>query len=153
MQKTPIWLFLGAIALLALGRIALGQAGSIGGTVGNANKSISGGQESEAPAHAKARTTRHASASGGQTGSVSSCGNIVGTWSWPNGSEMAFYKNGTAGTSGLPPGGTWKCVDGTVYASFANGGKDEYTVGPDGNSLTFTTNWLPGRWQATRKNP
>jgi hypothetical protein len=33
------------IALLAVDRVALGQAGSIGGTVGKTDKSVSGGEE------------------------------------------------------------------------------------------------------------
>jgi hypothetical protein len=45
MRKKAIWLFFGAMALLTLDRNALGQAGSIGGTVGKTDKSLSGGVE------------------------------------------------------------------------------------------------------------
>lgn len=86
----------------------------------------------------------------GQKAQSSSCGNIVGTWNWPNGSQMVFYKNGTAGTAGQSPGGTWTCSGGTVSAAFSNGGRDQYKVAPDGNTLSFTTNWLPGTYTATR---
>ncbi len=82
----------------------------------------------------------------------SACSNIVGTWNWPNGSVMAFYKNGTVGTAGQAPGGTWTCSGGTVTASFSNGGRDQYKVAPDGNNLSFTTSWLPGTYTATRKS-
>jgi tetratricopeptide (TPR) repeat protein len=80
-----------------------------------------------------------------------SCGRIVGTWNWPNGSVMAFYKNGTAGTAGQPPGGTWRCSGSTVIAVFNNGGRDRYVVAPDGNTLSLTTNWIPGTYTATRQ--
>jgi hypothetical protein len=93
-----------------------------------------------------------ASVPGGKSQRFSSCGKIVGTWNWPNGSVMAFYKNGTAGTAGQPPGGTWTCSGDTIIAAFNNGGRDQYKVAPDGNTLSFTTNWIPGTYTATRKS-
>jgi tetratricopeptide (TPR) repeat protein len=81
-----------------------------------------------------------------------SCGRIVGTWNWPNGSVMAFYKNGTAGTAGQPAGGTWRCSGSTVIAVFNNGGRDRYVVAPDGKTLSLTTNWIPGTYTATRQH-
>lgn len=159
-----------AVLILAVAdQAAFAQAGSVGGTIGKTDKSVSGDQDQPS-----ARRERHASPSPGadsksksagrkaqsrtQAGDESSaaparssCGNIVGTWSWPNGSVMAFYKNGGAGTAGKPPGGTWRCSGSKIIAVFNNGGRDQYVVAPDGNSLSFTTNWLPGTYTATRQ--
>lgn len=138
----------GVLVLLAAGGMVLGQAGSTGGTLGKTDKSASGEQQSSAP-HGKAPLNTHVENPAAQT---PSCGNIVGTWNWPNGGVMAFYKDGTAGTAGQPPGGTWRCSGSTVVAVFNNGGRDQYIVAPDGNSLSLTTNWIPGNYTATRKN-
>jgi hypothetical protein len=142
----------GILAFAASGT-AFAQAGSTGGSVGKTDKSISGGEETPAP-HRNTPSAKPAPASPSpqSTQTANRCAAIVGTWNWPNGSEIAFYKDGTAGTAGQPPGGTWRCSGGTVIATFSNGGRDEYIVSPDGSSLSLTTNWLPGRFTATRKN-
>jgi hypothetical protein len=161
----------GLTVLLAFAnQAAFGQAGSVGGIIGKTDKSVSGDQEQQpvgrerrtspptaesGPAAARARKpqakTQATEEDTTQSGK-SACGNIVGTWSWPNGGVMAFYKNGGAGAAGQPPGGTWRCSGSTVIAVFNNGGRDQYVVGPDGNSLSLTTNWLPGTYTATRKH-
>lgn len=154
----------------ALGPAAsFAQPGSDGGSIGNDEKSVSGvrpqarsatperGRTKKREAtdprlHSKAQPNSRSQTAAAPVSPASSCGNIVGTWNWPNGSQMAFYKNGTAGTAGAPAGGTWRCSGGTIVANFNNGGRDQYVVAPDGNSLSFTTNWIPGTYTATRKN-
>lgn len=165
------------IALLALTPLAcanvssaLAQAGSIGGTIGKQDKSISGDQSPSEPntppksgvrrlpaqrdtTERVGRSKRGARRNTAQPGSEGpSCGHIAGTWSWPNGSTMAFGKDGSAGTAGQPPSGTWRCSGSKIIAVFNNGGRDQYVVAPDGESLTFTTNWLPGTYTAKRRN-
>jgi hypothetical protein len=147
-------------------RAALGQAGSVGGIIGKTDKSVSGDQERQPgererhvsrptadskPAATRARKSPAAEEDAAPSGK-STCGNIVGTWSWPNGGVMAFYKNGGAGAAGQPAGGTWRCSGSTVIAVFNNGGRDQYVVAPDGNSLSVKTNWLPGTYTATRQH-
>ena len=153
-----------AILALVSGPFALGQSGSTGGVIGKRDKAASGianqpisGRTNMRPrkvgaSHSKAPSKRRARKPAEATApQARSCGNIVGRWSWPHGSVMAFYKNGGAGTAGKPPGGTWRCSGSAVVAVFDNGGRDRYVVAPDGNSLSFTTNWIPGTYTATRQ--
>jgi hypothetical protein len=150
------------IAVLALSHLvsanassALAQAGSTGGTIGKQDKSISGEERPSEP-YTHRRNREVAPKTRGNAALLGpgapSCGNIVGTWDWPNGTMMVFGKDGNAGRTGQPPSGTWRCSGSRVIAVFNNGGRDQYVVAPDGNSLTFTTNWIPGTYTATRKN-
>jgi hypothetical protein len=59
------------VALLATDRIALGQAGSIGGTIGKTDKSVSGGEE-ETPGGRKS----------GHRNAAAAPASISGKWSW-----------------------------------------------------------------------
>src|ERR1019366_6606595 len=75
------------IALLALSHLAfanaslaLAQAGSIGGTVGKQDKSISGGEEAGRPR--AALHPKRPAAKAQEASSDRSCGRIVGTWTW-----------------------------------------------------------------------
>src|ERR1019366_4958793 len=94
------------IALLALSHLAfanvssaLAQAGSIGGTIGKQDKSISGGEEADRPRAAP--HPKRPAAKAQETSSGHSCGRIVGTWSWYLGvTETVFNQNGTVRNSG-----------------------------------------------------
>jgi hypothetical protein len=145
------------IALLALSHLAFAnvssafaQAGSTGGTVGKQDKSVSGGEEADRPRAAP--QPKRAAANTREISSGAACGRIVGTWNWPNGSTVFFSKGGNTGTTGQPPNGTWKCSGSKIIAAYNNGWRAECVLALDGNSMTITTNLLPGTYTATRKN-
>jgi hypothetical protein len=104
------------IALLALSHLAfanvssaLAQAGSIGGTIGKQDKSISGGEEADRPRAAP--HPKRPAAKAQETSSGHSCSRIVGTWTWYLGtSESVFHKDGTARHSTSGATGKWTCA-------------------------------------------
>jgi hypothetical protein len=136
------------LALLAFGfanpSSALAQAGSIGGTIGKQDKSISGSEEApRATSHPKRLAARTQ-----QTSSGRSCGRIVGTWSWYLGvSVSVFHKDGTAlhPASGTP--GKWTCTGDTVSVVWGNGGAsrtDRITLSQEGNGIFVDSPWGGG---------
>jgi hypothetical protein len=70
------------VALLAADRIARGQAGSIGGTIGKTDKSASGGEESSASLgrYLSPASRRHPQRNG--EGSVGPSSSVTGHWQW-----------------------------------------------------------------------
>jgi hypothetical protein len=122
------------------------QAGSIGGTVGKQDKSISGDEEADRPRaapHLKRPASRAPEASSGH-----SCRKIVGTWSWYLGvSDSAFYNDGTARHSTSGATGKWTCAGGTVNVVWSYEGTvrtDRITLSQDGNSIFVVSPWGGG---------
>jgi hypothetical protein len=116
---------------------ALAQAGSIGGTVGKQDKSISGGEEADRP-----RSTPHMkrpAAKAQEKPSDHSCRSIVGTWSsWASGqfgpNDTQFKADGTI--THPTSKGTWSCENGQyvhVWATF--GRRGPYRLSPNGKQL------------------
>ena len=141
------------IALLALSHLAfanvssaLAQAGSIGGTIGKQDKSISGGEEADRPRAAP--HPKRPAAKAQETSSGHSCSRIVGTWSWYLGvSESVFHKDGTARHSSSGVTGKWTCVGNTVSVTWSYDGTvrtDHITVSQDGNSISVVSPWGGG---------
>jgi hypothetical protein len=133
---------------------ALAQAGSIGGTIGKQDKSISGGEEAEKPRAAPA--PKQPAAKRQEASADRSCGKIVGTWSWYLGvSQSVFHKDGTAlhPASGTP--GKWTCAGNTVNVVWGSGGAartDRITVAQDGNSILVVSPWGGGiKFTGTRR--
>jgi hypothetical protein len=116
------------IALLDLNRIALGQAGSIGGTVGKTDKSASGGEDAK-PSHLRiSRPVPSSITVGKETG----CGRVVGTWDWVFGVTRKFASNGT-----IPEeGGTWTCSGDNYVLKFPDGPEDRLKMSSDGSSMS-----------------
>jgi hypothetical protein len=101
-----------------------GQAGSVGGTVGKTDKSLSGGRGDQAPV----RSTAPAKPA------VNSCQRMVGTWDWFVGGATVFASNGT-GHNSLGLTFTWTCSNGTYVVSWSHGFVDRLRVSADGNSV------------------
>jgi len=132
---------------------AFAQAGSIGGSVGKQDKTISGSEEADRPRaapHSKPQAAKpHESASG------HSCNRIVGRWSWYLGvSDSVFHRDGTAlhPASGTP--GKWTCAGDTVSVVWATGATsrtDRITLLPDG-SIFVDSPWGGGiKFTGTRR--
>lgn len=141
------------IAVLALSHLALAnlssalaQAGSIGGTIGKQDKSISGSEEADRPRAVPRPKQPPASAE--QTSPGHSCGRIVGRWSWYLGvSELVFHKDGTALHPASGTAGKWTCAGNTVNVVWGTGGAartDRITVAQDGNSILVVSPWGGG---------
>jgi hypothetical protein len=120
-------------ALVAADRMAFGQAGSTGGTLGKTDKSASGGEESGPHQTSRPRGARKAN----QKSTSGSCQRIVGSWSWHGGAQTVFNADGTGRNSAITGTTTctWKCVDGVVVANWGSLGiVDRITISGDGNS-------------------
>jgi hypothetical protein len=133
---------------------AFAQAGSIGGSVGKQDKTISGSEEADRPRAAPhpnpPAAKPHESASG------RSCSRIVGRWSWYLGvSDSVFHRDGSAlhPASGTP--GKWTCTGDTVSVVWGTGGSsrtDRITLLPDGNSIFVDSPWGGGiKFTGTRR--
>jgi hypothetical protein len=130
------------IGILAscVGTAAFAQAGSVGGTIGNTDKSVSGGTETE-QARRRPKPPRPTSAT--------SCQKIVGTWAWNGGTETVFRQDGS-GQHNLGSTSRWTCGGGRAVARWNNGYVDRISISSDGNSLLVTNNQGTG-FTATRK--
>jgi hypothetical protein len=123
---------------------ALAQAGSIGGTIGKQDKSISGSEQApRAASHPNRPAAKTQQASSGH-----SCGRIVGRWSWYLGiSESVFHKDGTALHPASGTAGKWTCAGDTVNVVWGGGGAartDRITVSQDGNGIFVDSPWGGG---------
>jgi hypothetical protein len=128
--------------LLAGAGIALGQAGSAGGSVGKTDKSVSGG-EVTAPAPKPHHTG--AAKPPGKTADTagSACQRAVGTWTWALGTTTIFRPEGT-GKNSSGNTATWTCSDGIFVAKWLTTtggylGTDRITPAADGKSLTVNS--------------
>jgi hypothetical protein len=132
---------------------AFAQAGSIGGSVGKQDKTISGSEEADRPRAAPHPKTQAAKPQ--ESASGHSCNRIVGRWSWYLGvSDSVFHKDGTAlhPASGTP--GKWTCTGDTVSVVWATGATsrtDRITLLPDG-SIFVDSPWGGGiKFTGTRR--
>jgi hypothetical protein len=143
-----------AHAGLANWSAAFAQAGSIGGSVGKQDKTLSGSEEADRPRAAplpkQPAAKPHESASG------HFCNRIVGRWSWYLGvSDSVFHRDGSAlhPASGTP--GKWTCTGDTVSVVWGTGGTnrtDRITLLPDGNSIFVDSPWGGGiKFTGTRR--
>ena len=133
---------------------AFAQAGSIGGSVGKQDKTISGSEEADRP-----RAAPHPNPSGTkphESASPHSCNRIVGRCSWYLGvSDSVFHRDGSAlhPASGTP--GKWTCAGDTVSVVWGTGGAsrtDRITLLPDGNSIFVDSPWGGGiKFTGTRR--
>jgi hypothetical protein len=133
---------------------AFAQAGSIGGSVGKQDKTISGSEEAGRPRAAPHPTPPAAKPHESSSGRF--CGRIVGRWSWYLGvSDSVFHRDGSAlhPASGTP--GKWTCAGDTVSVVWGTGGSsrtDRITLLPDGNSIFVDSPWGGGiKFTGTRR--
>jgi hypothetical protein len=90
---------LAIIILLTGGSLAFGQAGSIGGTIGKTDKSVSGVEEPRAPAKSRSKGQRRVDGGGSDQSSQASgagrnpvraqCPDIDGVWNSPSPSSVS----------------------------------------------------------------
>jgi hypothetical protein len=130
------------IALLTTDRNALGQAGSIGGTIGKTDKSVSGGDVT------RPRTSRGHANSGKH---ASQCQTLAGVWTangWWNAiygrGDVVLNSDGSAQhNSGIP--GTWRCNNRHFEMHWKEWADGEGTLSDDGNTITFSDGGLMTR--------
>jgi hypothetical protein len=127
--------------LLGADRIALAQAGSVGGTIGKTDKSISGGVNVEGHASPKREAAPKRSVNtkiGNKNATHGGCQRIIGTWTWFFGTTTVFSSGGSASnSSGLTS--TWRCAGGVVVALWSHGITDRITISSDGNRLSVSS--------------
>jgi hypothetical protein len=117
---------------------AAAQAGSVGGTIGKQDKSISGNERAPHPARSQRQGRNKPSPASGRS-SQASCRSIAGTWaSWASGiygkKDTKINADGTL--EHRTSKGTWSCTAGEyihVWDSF--GVRGPYTLSPDSKRL------------------
>lgn len=151
--------FIGIITLVMLlsafaeASSALAQAGSVGGTIGKQDKSISGVEEDRPRASPPAKRS---TASTREAVSGRSCNRIVGTWSWYLGvSDSIFRKDGSALHPASGATGKWSCAGETVNVVWSYQGTlrtDRMTLSQDGNSIFVVSPYGGGiKFTGTRR--
>lgn len=121
--------------LMSLPATAFAQAGSVGGTVGRIDKSISG---EAAPSEPHAQVQQRSPAQRQST--AGGCGNILGTWTsgWSSvfGAGDVTINRGGAATHKSGVTGQWSCTEGKVVIVWSHGYTDRLSMSADGKSLT-----------------
>jgi hypothetical protein len=125
---------------------AFAQAGSVGGTIGKQDKSISGGDDTADSRHAVPGIKHPGSAGSKRTeqkGAGSACGRVAGVWT-ANGWYNAIYGRGDVvlsadGSARHVSGivGVWTCVGGHFVMHWKNWAHGEGSLSNDGNTVTF----------------
>jgi hypothetical protein len=130
---------------------ALAQSGSVGGSVGPSEKTLSGERsavEPAAPAPHRPTPARRAepehrapaAAPKEAAAGSSRCRMLVGNWSFSNGVGVVF-KPGGGLSSTTGDGGTWSCDNGMVAAHWPHW-TDHYLVSSDGAHITGNSGLL-----------
>jgi hypothetical protein len=112
---------------------ALAQAGSVGGTIGKTDKSVSGGDQ--APSARPESKPRKSNAAPNNI-ATSLCGKMPGNWSWFNYPTVVISPDGTA--SAPPFSATWTCNNNSVVMHWNHGYTDRLTLSRDGTHLEGT---------------
>jgi hypothetical protein len=128
------------IALLALSYLvsanassAFAQAGSIGGTIGKQDKSVSGGN---APEDSRPSTGKQKPP--GSVARNSSCGRVVGTWRWANEATVVVKPSGSLSQSDFS--GKRTCKEGRYVFVWSTGYTDRASLSTDGNHMEAVNN-------------
>jgi hypothetical protein len=117
---------------------ALAQSGSLGGTVGKTNKSVSGDLQSKANRHAPSPNIE-----------TRRCEKAAGNWTFSNGVDVAIKPDGSATSNGFSA--SWTCHGGQItmrWPAFT----DHYSILADGNTLSGISGLGGASLSATRKN-
>lgn len=131
-----------ALGLFGLGqqRIAVAQAGSVGGVIGKTDKSVSGGEG--APDSRQARPTRKPPRSGKQSEAAVStggpCNRIIGTWLWYNGVSVTVHANSDRTTQSDGNSAKLVCADGVYAFTWHGFATAQMTLSPSGKRLSGT---------------
>lgn len=149
-SKLIHWISLALVCNLAelvvTNRMALAQTGSIGGTVGKTEKSVSGDEE-ETRSHParpgiKGRASVHASA----------CSKLLGVWKGALGGDIIFKSGGVALGTSPRNEGTWSCNDEQLTITWKTlAAIDRCSLSADGTVQTCRHNILGNSFVRTRK--
>jgi hypothetical protein len=112
---------------------AFAQAGSVGGTIGKTDKSVSGSDQ--APSARPESKSRKLGAAPGNV-ATSLCGKLPGNWSWFNYPTVVINPDGTA--SAPPFSAMWTCKSNSVVMHWNHGFTDRLTLSRDGTHLEGT---------------
>jgi len=127
------------IALLVLTHLvsanassALAQSGSVGGTIGKQDKSVSGGEEQRTPRPKPASTA---------TPKNDPCQKVVGSWSWivAGMTDRATFLPNHTGTHTQGGNGEWSCSGGQYQVTWTLNRTDRFTLSADGATLSGTS--------------
>jgi hypothetical protein len=130
--------------------VAQVQPGSVGGTIGKQDKSISGGAEADRPRAAPQQ--KRSDTKSQQRSSGHSCNRIVGKWTWFNNGATEFDKDGSARDTLYGNSGKWTCAESEITINWITG-VDHVTISHDGNSLVVHSPLNGGLvFTATRKS-
>jgi hypothetical protein len=138
------------IAFLALSHLAfanasaaLAQAGSVGGSIGKRDKSISGGEEVDG--RRAAPPSKQPVAKMQET---TSCKGLPGTWTFSNGIGVAF-KAGGGLLATNDDVGKWTC-EGSRVAAHWRKWTDHYVISSDGTHMSGNSGLLNMALTATK---
>jgi hypothetical protein len=142
---------LAVLIFLAGSSLALGQAGSTGGSIGKTDKSVSGETAPEKQTQPKSRskgqrTNEKANSNSAASSSTKSpsgatpCERLLGSWTFSNGIGVVFKADGgTVATN--DDEGKWTCDSGMVTAQWSKW-TDHYVISSDGAHISGTSGLL-----------
>ena len=138
------------IISLALSHLALAssspvhaQAGSVGGSIGKQDKSISGGEDVDRP-----QVAPHSKPLVAKAQETPPCKKVVGTWAFSNGIGVVFRAGGDLSSTNSDVG-RWTCKDGMVAAHWQKW-TDHYVISSDGIHMSGNSGLLNVALTATK---
>ena len=152
MSGVAIRPLLAIVFFFARGLLAFGQAGSIGGTIGKSEKSVSGGTDTEQPSVKQSRSGPVSGRHSVAAQSPNDCRKVVGIWTFTfeKSFETAINSNGT-GSFGPGLDFTWTC-SGNQFAYTALGITERLTLSPGGMAMSGIDVMNGDRMTAVRKS-
>jgi hypothetical protein len=135
-----------SLSALASGSSALAQAGSIGGSIGRHDKSLSGDNAPPESTRSTKKQRSHRSVAkpsdeasdNTHINKRSCCTKIAGAWQWVFGTTTAVKADGSASNSGNTA--TWSCKDGKYVFVWSNGWVDRASLSADGSRMDIINN-------------
>jgi hypothetical protein len=122
----------GMLASFAVSANAFAQAGSVGGSIGKTDKSVSG---EDAP-----RNIRPAKQPSARANAGSPCQRAAGSWMWRwlNDHTVVTLSPDGASSAGNGNKGNWTCKGSTLVISWGTGGPDKMILSPDAKTAAGT---------------
>ena len=158
MSGVSIKPLLAILLFFAGGSLALGQAGSTGGTIGKTDKSVGGESAAgpDAPARPHPKTERptekrnrtNVQLPGDSAAESSLCKALVGTWTFSNGIGVVFKAGGDLSATNADVG-KWTCNSGMVAAHWRRW-TDHYVVSSDRAHLSENSGLFNAALTATK---
>ena len=122
-----------ALFLLLVNGPTLAQ-GSVGGTIGKQDKSISG----DGPVNSRTQDGSHAAKTPAMASPSGPCARILGNWRWYNGVIVTVNANGTTSQSD-GHSATVVCSEGTYAFTWFGIATTQMTLSSDGRRLSGTS--------------